>query len=538
MEIIRSGRAVFSPEEPQTISATRFSVIRRGPQPANSPPSMDRTNHEVNPMSIPSRNGRARRSHRGRIDCLPLLCTACFLFVSGLSAQTPSRAGAPDSLHQLSSSVEALVRRVSPSVVQVLVTGYGPLEEGRGNTGLVIGRQRSIGSGVIIDPDGYIVTNAHVVSGAQRVQVIVSAPAADESPVQSIVRARGHTVEARIVGMAREIDLALLKTEAKGLPALPIGDYSKLRQGEVVFAFGSPEGLRNSVTMGVVSAVARQPEPDNPMVYIQTDAPINPGNSGGPLVNVSGELVGINSYILTESGGNQGLGFAIPSAIVTVACPQLRRYGHLHRGEIGTGVQTITPNLAAGLCLPRDWGVIVSDVLPGGPAEAAGMKVRDIILSINDKPIDSLPLLAFHLYTRSGGERVKLEILRETGKIFLDVPVIEHPHEMDRLADLVNPDKSLVGKLGVLGIEIDSKIAHMLPDLRVPSGIIVAARAADARSADVPLTTGDVIHAINGVAVASLEGLRSALSPLKPNSPVVLQIEREAKLMFVAFQVE
>jgi S1-C subfamily serine protease len=166
------------------------------------------------------------------------------------------------------------------------------------------------------------------------------------------------------------------------------------------------------------------------------------------------------------------------------------------------------------------------------------LKVRDIILSINDKPIDSLPLLAFQLFTRSGGEQVKLGVLRETEKIFLDVPVIERPHQMDRLTDLVNPDKSLVGKLGVLGIEIDSKIAHMLPDLRLPSGVIVAARAADARSADVPLTTGDVIHAINGVAVVSLEGLRSALGPLKPNSPVVLQIEREAKLMFVAFQVE
>src|SRR5205823_10427374 len=162
------------------------------------------------------------------------------------------------------------------------------------------------------------------------------------------------TVEARIIGSDPEIDLALLKIEVKGLQTLPIGDYSKLRQGEVVFAFGSPEGLQDSVTMGVVSAAARQPDPDSPMVFIQTDAPINPGSSGGPLVNVDGELVGINTFILTEGGGNEGLGFAIPSATIAFAYPQLRKYGHVHRGETGLALQAITPGLAAGLKLPTE----------------------------------------------------------------------------------------------------------------------------------------------------------------------------------------
>src|SRR5258708_1376553 len=141
-------------------------------------------------------------------------------------------------------------------------------------------------------------------------------------------------------------DLPPLRIGAAAVPALPIGEYDALRQGELVFAFGSPEGLRNSVTMGVVSAVARQPDPDNPLVYVQTDAPINHGNSGGPLVNVKGELVGINTFILSDSGASQGLGFPIPSALVQMAFPKLREFGHLHRGELGILLQTITPPLA------------------------------------------------------------------------------------------------------------------------------------------------------------------------------------------------
>src|SRR5215472_2367751 len=171
-----------------------------------------------------------------------------------------------DSLHKLNESVDALIKKVSPSVVQILVTGYGPLEEGqRGNTGVVIGRQRAIGSGFVIDPDGYIITNAHVVSGAQVVRVVLPASTTDGS-LQSMLAARTNIVPARVVGVTREIDLALLKVDGVKLPALNVAPYRNLRQGEVVFAFGSPEGLRNTVTFGVVSSVARQTDPDSPMV--------------------------------------------------------------------------------------------------------------------------------------------------------------------------------------------------------------------------------------------------------------------------------
>jgi serine protease Do len=211
------------------------------------------------------------------------LCAPCLLllFISACS-HASAQERSVDELHKLNESVDALIKKVSPSVVQILVTGYGPLEDSdHGNAGVVIGRQRAIGSGFVIDSSGYIITNAHVVRGAQRVQVVLPAANADGS-LEAALSSRTNSVPARIIGVTSEIDLALLKIEGGKLPALPIALYRNLRQGEAVFAFGSPQGLRNTLTHGVVSAVARQTDPDSPMVYIQTDAPINPGNSGGP----------------------------------------------------------------------------------------------------------------------------------------------------------------------------------------------------------------------------------------------------------------
>jgi serine protease Do len=462
------------------------------------------------------------------------------LFAANLAAQTPKKVTGVDPLHQFNDSLEALVRHVSPSVVQVVATGYGAVESStRTNAGLAVERQRSIGSGFIVDPNGYIVTNAHVVAGAQRVQVILPTLAVDQPPLRALITSRGQTVDAQIVGTDRELDLALLKVERTGLPTLALANYGKLRQGELVFSFGSPEGLTNSVSSGVVSSTARQLDPDSSMVYVQTDAPINPGNSGGPLVNVDGEVVGINTFILTESGGNQGLGFAIPSAVVNVAYQQFRKYGHVHHTGIGMSVQTITPNLAAGLSLPRDFGLLVSDVLPGGPGDRAGLRVQDILLALNDKPINTVPRLAFDLFTHAGGEQVKVRVLRGSQELVLDVPVVDRPHELDRLTNLVDPAKNLVEKLGVLGVDIDSQIAQMLPDVRLPSGVIVVAQAADSHSAAHPaLVSGDVIHAMNGTHIDSVNLLRSSLDQLKPHSPLVLQIERDGKLMFIDFQID
>jgi serine protease Do len=468
------------------------------------------------------------------------------LLAAGSLASGPARASedvSPDPLRKFSDSIEALVKRVTPSVVQVLVTGYGPINADKdGETGLVIGRQRATGSGVVVSADGFIVTNAHVVRGGQRVQVVLSEPSArDDSPMRSVGRALGRVVEAKVVGTAAEVDLAVLKVDVDRLTPLPLADYRAVRQGQLVFAFGSPEGLRNTVTMGVVSAVARQPDPDHPMVYIQTDAPVNPGNSGGPLVNANGELVGINSFILSESGGSEGLGFAIPSAIVNVAYPQIRRYGRLHRSEVGMNVQTITPNLAAGLKLARDSGVIVSDVAPGGPADDAGLQPGDVILAIDGLPMDSVPLFAFRLFTRSAGDRVSFDVLRGTRRTAVTVAVAERIDQADQLADLVHPETNQVRQLGIIAAPIDQRLHGMLAELRIPAGVLVAARSQEVLAADVSLSVGDVIHSVNGVPVGTIEELRAdldALASADEHSAVVLQIERDGKLSYVTFELD
>ena len=467
-----------------------------------------------------------------------LLLSVCLIWLSitlTASAQTPNHNRDFDALHQFNSAVRKLVSQVTPSVVQVVATGYGPVESSSGNSSALVGMQQKIGSGVIIDPDGYIVTNAHVISGAQHVRVSVPTVATSEASDEPII-SRSHMVDARVVGSDEDIDLALLKIEATKLPALHLGDYNKLRQGDFVFAFGSPEGLQDSVTMGVVSTPARQLDPDSPMVYVQTDAATNPGNSGGPLVNVDGELMGINTFILSQSGGNEGLGFAIPSAVVAYAYPQLRKYGHLHRGETGIGVQAITPALAAGLKLNTDSGVIISDVMPGSPSDNAGLKVQDILKSIDGYPVDNLPAVGTRLFMRSGGDRIKLAVLRGSTKLNFEVPVVELQNDLDSLATVVQSNQSPVNQLGVVVIDLDPAVAKKFP-LRIDSGVLVAARAVES-NVDVPLEAGDVIHTINGAAVKTSEELRAALDHTSANSPVVLQIERSGKLMFVAFKLD
>ncbi len=452
-------------------------------------------------------------------------------------AMSAQAASGKDLLHQMDSSVVSLVQQVSPSVVQVLVSGYGEVEQHGHTDTALIGRQRSLGSGFIVDPEGYIITNAHVVEGAVRVRVVLFSSENSISP-HATLRSKPTTMDARVLGVHAETDLALLKIEASGLPALPFGRYQDVRQGQLVFAFGSPEGLANSVTSGVVSSIARQADPDRPMVYIQTDAPINPGNSGGPLVDVDGKVVGINTYILTEGGGNEGIGFAIPSSVVRRIYGQLRKQGHVHREEIGAAVQTITPTMASGLGLPQDYGVIVSDVVPKGPADAAGLKVKDVILTLDKRPVINVPQFAAAFQWREEPAPLELEVLRGGEKIPLEIEVVERRGEMDRLADSLDPVKDLVPSLGIIGVQIDAKISALVPDLRMASGVIVAARTAFGATVDSGLETGDVIHELNGVTIISLETLSAGIKQIKPGDPVVLQIERDGQLQYLAFEME
>ena len=466
-----------------------------------------------------------------------LLAALSLMCVSNAWAQAPAASGSPDALQQLNASVESLVTRVSRSVVQVLVTTYGPVTDRLG-TDLVIGRQRTAGSGVVVDIGGYIVTNAHVLANARRVEVVLPR-VTDVVAGNSLGTSADRRVQARIVGIAPEIDLALLKIEGQELLPLPMADYDSLRQGVLVFAFGSPEGLRDSVTMGVVSSVARQPAQDSPLVYVQTDAPINRGDSGGPLVNVKGELVGINTFILSDSGGNQGLGFAIPSALVQIAYPKLREYGHLHRGEIGIQLQTNTPLLAEGLGLSQNWGALIADVAPASPAEAAGLRVKDIIVSVDGHSVDSVPRVASRLFTVIAGDAVRFGVVREAERLTIDVKAIEREHDIDRLTMMIDPEKSVIPALGVLAIDLTKANARMAPILRIAAGVMVVGHTrGEADGAMTGLRTGDTIRSINGTSVESVDQVRGILAALTPQSAVVLHIERNGQMMFLGFEVE
>jgi serine protease Do len=451
------------------------------------------------------------------------------------SAETTKQKGThpaepPPVLQQLNSALEELSARISPAVVQIVVTGYGPVEGRNRNDTALIARQHAVGSGVIVDADGYIMTNAHVVEGAQRIHVAL--------PVASTEAGGERMMEARLVGIHQESDLALLKIDKTNLPTLMLGATRTVHQGELVFALGSPEGLQNSVTMGVVSSVARQADPNKPLLYIQTDAPINPGNSGGPLVDTEGYVIGLNTFILSQGGGSEGLGFAIPARVVDFVYHSLRKYGHVHRIEVKAGVQSITPTLAEGLGLARNGGVIVDDVIPGGPAEAAGLKVQDIILTADDRPINALPAFTASLYLHPLDQVLKLEVLRGKEKLTLNIPVLEMIEPMDAITTLANSQNNLVGRLGILALDLNDELRSMVGDLRLPSGVVVVGRAAEFNSADSGLQAGDVIHTLNRTSIDSVVTLRTAVRALKPGDAVVLQIERSGGLQYLAFDME
>ncbi|MBI2221842.1 MAG: trypsin-like peptidase domain-containing protein [Acidobacteria bacterium] len=446
----------------------------------------------------------------------------------------------PPQLSALSLALQRLAEKINPSVVQVFAASYStPDRESDQST--LLTTQRTSGSGVILDPDGYIVTNAHVVAGAIRVQVELPVTAGDsrDVPRRSVLRPTGRTVGARVVAIDDETDLAVLKVDVKGLPALMFGDSDALKPGQIVMAFGSPLGLAASVSMGVVSAVARQLEPEDPMVYIQTDAPINPGSSGGPLVDTDGRVVGVNTLIYSQSGGNEGIGFAAPSNIVRNVFEQIRATGRVRRGEIAVDTQTITPVMAEGLGLAQDWGVIVAHVDPAGSGARAGLQVGDIVTSLDGKAMENGRQFRVNFYTRGVGDVVTLQVLRGERRLTLRVPVAERADDPMRFAGMVRPEDHLVAKLGILGLNMDERIAGMLPGLLHPEGVVVAAAAADAPiSRQGALHPGDVVHALNGRAVTSLTGLRAALTALKPGAPAVLQIERDGRLMYLAFALE
>jgi serine protease Do len=454
---------------------------------------------------------------------------------SGTRAQTTAPSRGVTTVADLSTALETTSRQVGGSVVEIFATAYGPGEGVTPRTADLVATQRSSGSGVIVDKDGYIVTNAHVVAGALRLRVELPMPVTG----QSILSARSRSVAGRIVGIDRETDLAVIRVEAQNLPALVFGDSDGLKAGQIVLAVGSPLGLNNSVSLGVVSAIARQLTPESPMIYVQTDASINPGSSGGALVDINGRLMGINTLIASKSGGNEGLGFAAPSNIVKTVYEQIRKNGRVRRGDIGIRAQTITPVLAAGLKLPRDHGVVVADVAPGGAAQRAGLQPGDLVLALDDKVMENGRQLQVGLYRHPFGDVVMLSILRDGKELKMPVAMAERQDPHGELAAATDARQNMVPRLGILGIGLDRRLAQSLPVIRVSSGVVVASRVTGALDAqEGGLEVGDVIYSVNRNPVAGLAELRSALDGFKPGDPVVLQIERRGQLMYLAFTIE
>jgi serine protease Do len=375
-----------------------------------------------------------------------------------------------------------------------------------------------------------------VIHNAQKIRVLLPIPPGSKPSGTDATRRR--IFEAKVIGTQPEVDLALLKIEASNLPFLPIENPRPVQLGEVVFAIGSPEGFENSVTMGIVSAANRQVENAFPMTFIQTDTAINPGNSGGPLVNTHGALVGINTFIMSRSGGSEGLGFAIPGATAEFVYNSLRKYGRVRRIETGIHCQPITPELAAGMNLSRDWGVIVSDVDPNGSAKAAGVEPGDIIDSFDGHPIQNLAELVVAVANHPFDQTVRLKVVHGEQTYTLHVLANESTRATDQLGYLAMTNEGLLKRLGIVVVDIDDRIRKILPQMRSETGVVVGAQIQDVTSPETGLRAGDIIRSLNKTSVESVDGLKKLVGDLKSGDAVALQVEREGRLTFVSFEME
>ena len=458
------------------------------------------------------------------------------LLLAWMAATSVAEAQSPRlhtaALAEFSAAVEELCDAVSPAVVQIDVRLRVPVEGDDGGKAGFFAKEHASGSGAIVDPAGYIVTNAHVVEGSRDIDVSV----ADTSDP---ARKDAHRhYPAHVIGIDRETDLAVVKIDADKLPALSFRDSDKLKQGQIVFALGSPLGLENTLTVGYVSAIARQVKPEQPISYIQTDAPINPGNSGGPLLDIDGRIAGINTMIYSKSGGSEGIGFAIPANLVRRVYEQLRKEGHIHRGTIGVVSQDINPLMSQALGLNRHPGVILSDVLPHGAAEAAGVEPGDVVLAVNGRNVTESRQIQEAVLQAGIGDQIKLDLLRNGAKVQKSVAILERPNSPVVLEDLVNGESNLVRELGILAMTLDEKVTPNLPDTRRLYGVVVAAIPAELAAINPGMKPGDIIYELNNAKVHSLEELRASLLKLKPGDPVALLFERDGTLGYTAFTLE
>jgi serine protease Do len=383
--------------------------------------------------------------------------------------------------------------------------------------------QRGLGSGVIFKPDGYILTNHHVVDGAEGIKVEMS----DQ-----------RVFNARVVGSDPPSDLAVLKIDTSGLPVLTLGDSDSARVGDIVLAVGNPLGIGQTVTAGIISAKGRATGLSDGSFesFLQTDAPINRGNSGGALVNTAGELVGINSQILSPTGVNIGIGFAIPVNMARYVTDQLISTGKVRRGKLGVTIQPITSELAASLGLSEVRGVIVSGVESGGPADSAGIKQGDVITAIDGKPVEDSNSLRNQVASTQPGTEVTLTVRRDGS----EQPFRVKLGELSVAASQAGSDKSEGSSGGLYGMSVSSLNPEIARRLGLPEstkGMVVTSVEPISAAADAGLQQGDVITQVNRQPVSSIAELKSALAQTKER-PALLLINRRGAALYLTMRPE
>ena len=376
-------------------------------------------------------------------------------------------------------------------------------------------RQQSLGSGFIIDRDGTILTNNHVVENGQKITVKLQ---------------DGREFEAKVVGKDAKTDIAIIKIDAKGdLPVAALGDSDKLEVGEWVVAIGNPFGLESTVTSGIVSAKGRHIGAGPYDNFIQTDASINPGNSGGPLINLRGEVVGINTAIFSQSGGNIGIGFATPINSAKDIIPELKSKGKVTRGWLGVSIQSVTPDIASSLGLERSRGALVADVLKEGPAERAGLKVGDVIVEFDGTEIkDSSDLPAIVARTRPG-KQVNVKVLRDKKETNIPVTITELKEE-----EVVASAK----EKGDLGLTVQKVTPEMADNLQLgrATGVVITAVEPGSAAEEAGLQQGDVIVEVDRKPVRDIPDFRKAVAGAKKGQRILFLVRREGNSLFVALR--
>jgi serine protease Do len=390
-------------------------------------------------------------------------------------------------------------------------------------------KQQSLGSGVIVSTDGYIITNNHVIENAQEIKVLLS---------------NKKDYKAKLVGADPKTDIAVVKIEAKGLTALPWGDATDLKVGEVVFAIGNPFGLNQTVTMGVISAVGRA----NVGIadyedFIQTDAAINPGNSGGALINSRGELIGINTAILSRTGGYQGIGFAVPSSMAKQVMDSLLKYKKVVRGWLGVSIQEVTSDLAEEFGVKDLKGALVSSVIKDSPAEKAGIKRGDVLLQYNGKSIEDTGQLRNRVSQTPIASTVKVKLLRDEKEIVVEVVIAELPKKLAETSSL--GDKSEENNMVESGALAGLVVRELTPDFaqrygfeKNEKGVVVVKVKSDSKLFEAGIRPGDILLQINKSTISSLEDYNNIAPKLDPKERLLILLRRKGHDLFVTVRPE